>query len=60
MEKVFLSILNMSLTAGIIVIAVLIIRLFLKKLPKKYSYFMWSVVGFRLICRLAPCLVFLI
>ena len=58
MEKVFLSILNMSLTAGIIVIAVLIIRLFLKKLPKKYSYFMWSVVGFRLICPVSVGSVF--
>ncbi len=50
MENVFLNILNMSLTAGIIIIAVLIIRLFLRKLPKKYSYFLWSVVGFRLLC----------
>lgn len=48
----------MSLTAGIIVIAVLIIRLFLKKLPKKYSYFMWSVVGFRLICPVSVGSVF--
>lgn len=50
MESIFLNILNMSLTAGVIIVAVLIIRLFLKRLPKKYSYFLWSVVAFRLLC----------
>ncbi len=50
MEGIFLNILNMSLTAGVIIVAVLIIRLFLKRLPKKYSYFLWSVVAFRLLC----------
>lgn len=40
----------MSLTAGVTVLVVLFVRLFLKKLPKKYSYLLWSVVGFRLLC----------
>ena len=40
----------MSLTAGVTVLVVLLVRLFLKKLPKKYSYLLWSVVGFRLLC----------
>lgn len=40
----------MSLTAGVTVLVVLLVRLFFKKLPKKYSYLLWSVVGFRLLC----------
>lgn len=53
MENIFLQILNMSLTAAVTVVVVLFIRLFLKKLPKKYSYLLWSVVGFRLLCPVA-------
>lgn len=43
-------ILNMSLTAGIIIVFVCICRLLLKKAPKIYSYALWSVVLFRLLC----------
>jgi len=50
MENIFNSVLNMSITASYVIIAVIIIRLFMRKLPKKYSYLLWSVVGFRLIC----------
>lgn len=53
MENIFLQMLNMSLTAAVTVVVVLFIRLFLKKLPKKYSYLLWSVVGFRLLCPVA-------
>jgi beta-lactamase regulating signal transducer with metallopeptidase domain len=49
-ESIFLKILNMSITASYVILAVLAIRLFLRKAPKKYSYLLWSVVGFRLIC----------
>ncbi|MCM1264071.1 MAG: M56 family metallopeptidase [Butyrivibrio sp.] len=50
MEQVFIDILNMSLTAGIAVLAVLVIRLLLKKAPKIFSYALWAVVLFRLLC----------
>lgn len=49
-EKVFLGILNMSLTASIVILAVLIVRLFLRKVPKIFSYLLWMVVLFRLLC----------
>ncbi len=42
--------LNMSLTACIIIAFVCICRLLLKKAPKIYSYALWSVVLFRLLC----------
>lgn len=48
MQNIFTFVLNMSITSCYVVIAVLIIRLLLKKAPKKYSYLLWSVVGFRL------------
>lgn len=44
------GILNMSLTAGIVTLFVLPVRLILKKAPKIYSYLLWSVVLFRLLC----------
>lgn len=50
MEQVFLQILNKSITAGYVILAVLAIRLLIRRLPKIYSYLLWAVVGFRLIC----------
>ena len=50
MEQVFLKVLSMSITAGYCVLVVLLLRLFLRKLPKIYSYILWLVVGFRLVC----------
>lgn len=44
------KILNMSLTAGIVVVLVLLARLPLKKAPKVFSYVLWAVVLFRLLC----------
>lgn len=50
METLFLKILNMSLTASYVIIALLLIRLLLKRAPKKYSYLLWAIVLFRLVC----------
>ena len=44
------SVLNMSLTGSIVILAVLVIRFFLRKAPRKWSYLLWLVVAFRLIC----------
>lgn len=49
-DELFLQILNMSFTASIVIIIVLLIRLLLRKAPKVFSYALWSVVLFRLIC----------
>ncbi|HHV08720.1 MAG TPA: hypothetical protein GXX75_00380 [Clostridiales bacterium] len=48
--ETFLQVLNMSLTASTIIVFVLVARLLLKKAPKVFSYAMWSVVFFRLLC----------
>lgn len=44
------KILNMSLTAGIVIVFVLFARILLKKVPKIFSYVLWAVVLFRLVC----------
>jgi len=49
MDKLFLTILNMSLTGAFVIAAVCIIRLPLKKAPKIISYCLWAVAGFRLV-----------
>lgn len=50
MAAVFEKILEMSLTAAVVIVVVLVIRLLLRKAPKKYSYALWSVAAFRLVC----------
>ena len=50
MENIFRTILNMSITGAYIAAAIMVIRLFMKKLPKKYSYALWSILGIRLLC----------
>ena len=49
MSKLFLIVLNMSLTASYVILFVILIRLLLKKTPKIISYALWGVVAFRLI-----------
>jgi beta-lactamase regulating signal transducer with metallopeptidase domain len=44
------QILNMSLTAAIVIVLVLLARLPLRKAPKIFSYVLWAVVLFRLVC----------
>ena len=44
------KILNMSLTASVAIIFVLLLRLLLKKAPKVISYALWGVVLIRLLC----------
>ncbi|TAH68293.1 MAG: hypothetical protein EWM47_08210, partial [Anaerolineaceae bacterium] len=49
MNRLFLAVINMSLTASYVIICVIFIRLLLKKAPKVISYALWGVVAFRLI-----------
>lgn len=53
MQAIFTKILNMSLTGSIVIAVVLLARLFLKRAPKIYSYALWAVVLFRLLCPLS-------
>lgn len=49
MQNVFLRVLNFGITAGYIVLAVLLLRLLFKKAPKWVHCLLWLVVGLRLL-----------
>ena len=53
MSKLFLTIINMSISASWIVLAVLLLRFLLKKAPKWLTVLLWAVVAIRLICPVA-------
>ncbi len=48
MESIFRTIIEMSIKASIVIVAVLLARLAMTKAPRKFSYMLWAVVGFRL------------
>lgn len=52
--RLFITILKMSLTASIVIVFVILVRMVLKKAPKVFSYALWIVVLFRLLCPFAP------
>ncbi len=53
MYEIFAKLLNMSLTAGILVLIVIILRLALKKAPQNYVCILWAMVALRLILPFA-------
>jgi len=50
MSETFLKIINMSISASYIVLAVLLLRLLLKKAPKWITVVLWGIVAVRLVC----------
>lgn len=49
-EQLFIRILNMSLTGSFVILAVMAVRILLRKTPSIFSYCLWAVVLFRLLC----------
>ena len=49
MGDLFVSVLNMSISAVWVLLAVLILRLIFKKAPKRITVLLWCIVGLRLI-----------
>lgn len=54
MENLFLTLLNMSLTAGWMILAVLLLRLLFRKAPKVITLSLWLLVGLRLVLPFFP------
>ena len=50
MNELFLKIINMSISASWLILAVLILRLVLKQAPKWVNVLLWGIVAVRLIC----------
>ena len=49
LSQIFLTFLQKNMTVAVVIIAVLLARLLLRRMPKKYSYVLWSLVGIRMI-----------
>lgn len=50
MSEIFLKIVNMSLSASLIILVVLLLRQIFKKTPKWIAVLLWGIVAIRLIC----------
>ncbi|MBD5545896.1 MAG: hypothetical protein HDQ97_00580 [Lachnospiraceae bacterium] len=50
MERIFLEVLNLSILAGCMVPAVIMVRFFFKRIPKSLICVLWMLVGVRLLC----------
>lgn len=53
LRELFIAVLNMSITASYVALGVMLVRLFLKKVPKVLSYVLWIPVLFRLVSPIA-------
>lgn len=53
MEALFLKLLNMSLAASLVALAVMALRALLKGAPKWISFSLWAAVLFRLVCPIS-------
>ena len=52
-DRLYMGVLDMSKTAAMVIAVVLLVRLLLKKAPKVFSYALWAVVLFRLLCPIS-------
>ncbi len=50
MSELFLNVVGTSISTGVIVLAVLLLRLQLKKAQRWITVFIWSIAAFRLVC----------
>lgn len=53
MANVFYKILQMSISASWLILAIVVLRIFLKKVPRKIICFLWALVAIRLVCPFA-------
>lgn len=53
MYDAFTKLLNMSLTASVMILAIIVFRFCLKRIPRKYICVLWGLVAIRLICPIS-------
>ena len=58
MAALFTAVLKMSLKASWVILIIFLVRLALRRAPKKYSYALWSAAAFRLLCPVSFALPF--
>ena len=49
-DTFLIKLVNMSITASLVILVLIGIRFFMRKAPKVYSYALWGIVLFRLLC----------
>lgn len=54
MESLFIKLVNLSITAGWLILAVLLLRLFLRRAPRWIFCLLWGIVGLRLVLPFSP------
>lgn len=50
LDTIFMRVLDMTAVSSVVILVVLLARLLLKRAPKIFSYALWAVVLFRLLC----------
>ena len=50
MDKIFFRVLNMSLVSGYVIALILLLRPLFGRISKRFSYALWGVALFRLLC----------
>lgn len=50
LKNIFVYLLHNSIAVCVVILTVFVVRLFLRRAPKKYSYILWSIVGIYLLC----------
>ena len=53
MASLFLKLLNMSIAASWLILAVIVLRIALKRAPKWIHCILWALVGIRLLCPIS-------
>jgi beta-lactamase regulating signal transducer with metallopeptidase domain len=53
LDTLFLQILNMTITGSYVILAIIVVRMALWKASKGFSYALWSVAAFRLLCPIS-------
>lgn len=53
LKQIFSAVAEMSVTGAYIILAVLLIRAAIKRLPKRFSYMLWVIPAVRLLCPFA-------
>lgn len=50
LKNIFVYLLHNSIAVCVVILTVFVVRLFLRRAPKKYSYILWAIVGIYLLC----------
>lgn len=53
MNDIFLKLIDMSISASVIITVIIVLRILLKKIPKKYICILWALVAIRLLCPIS-------